>query len=85
MRAAPEATAASATTTTRRKPKRPMRAAANGPVSPNRTRFTDTAAEIVARLHPKSCSSGSISTPGAARNPAAASSVTNVVTATTQA
>jgi hypothetical protein len=69
--------------TTRRTPKRSISAAANGPVRPNRIRFTDTAAPIVPRLQPNSSSSGTISTPGVARKPAAASSVRNVTATTT--
>ena len=55
--------------TTRRMPKRSIRAAANGAVSPYRTRLIETAAEIVeptSRTRPRS---GSISTPGVARSP----------------
>ena len=56
---------------TRRIPNRSISAAANGAVRPNRIRFTDTAAEMVARDHPNSSCSGVMSTPGVARNPAA--------------
>ena len=47
--------------------------------------LTATAAEIVARLQPKACSSGTISTEGVARTPAAVSSRTKVTPTTTQA
>jgi hypothetical protein len=46
--------------------------------------LTETASEMLARLQPNSCSSGTISTPGVARMPAAASRVTKVMAATIQ-
>jgi hypothetical protein len=74
----------SATVTTRRNPIRSTSAAENGPDSPMTTRLMATAAEIVARLHPNSSCSGTISTPGTARNAADASSAVNPAPATTQ-
>jgi hypothetical protein len=82
---APAATRVSAVITTFRRPKRPIRAAANGPIRPKRTRFTDAAAAIVAFDQPNSSSRGPISTPGVLRNPDAAISVTAVTAKTTQA
>ena len=78
------AISASATVTTRRNPIRSTRAAENGPLTPNTTRLIATAAEIVARLQPNSSCSGTISTPGTARNAAEASSAVNPAPATTQ-
>jgi hypothetical protein len=66
-------------------PKRFMKAAAKGPHSPKRRRLMDTAREMTARFQPKSCSRGTISTPGMERMPAAASSVKNVTPNTTHA
>jgi hypothetical protein len=48
-------------------------------------RLMKTAKEMIARFHPNSCSSGTISTPGVARNPAAPISATKVTAATIQA
>ena len=48
-------------------------------------RFTETANPIVARLQPNSFWSGTISTPGVDRNPAAVIRVTNPTAATTHA
>jgi hypothetical protein len=81
----PTAISSSAHVVTRRMPNRSIRAAANGAVSPNSTRFTPTASDSVPRLQPNSSCSGTMSTPGAARNPAAPSSATNATPATTQA
>jgi len=75
----------SAPTTTRRIPKRAMKAAAKGPIRPKRTRLMETAPEISARFQPNSCWSGTIRTPGVARVPAAASRVTKVTPATIHA
>ena len=44
-----------------------------------------TASEMLARVQPNSCSSGTMRTPGVARMPAAASNVTKVMAATIQA
>ncbi len=71
--------------TTRRMPNRFIRAAANGAVSPNSIRFTDTATEMVPRDQPNSSCSGSISAPGVARKPAAPTSATKDTAATHQA
>ena len=81
----PTATVTRAADTTRRMPNRSIRAAANGAVSPYSSRFTDTAEAIVPRGQPNSWCSGSSSTPGVARKPAAATSVTRVAAATGQA
>ncbi len=81
----PAAHSASASSITLRTPNRSIAAAANGPVRPNRTRLTLTASEMVARDQPKSCCSGTMSTPGVDRKPLASSSVTNATPATTQA
>ncbi len=62
--AAPEAMSTSATTTTRRMPKRSMRAAANGAVRPYRTMFTEVARPIDPRDQPNSCRRGPASRPG---------------------
>ena len=75
--ATPVANVASATSTVGRTPKRCMAAAANGPVSPYKARLMDIASEMVARLQPNCCSSGSIMTLGVARVPAAASNTRN--------
>ena len=81
----PEAMSSSAAVTTRRMPNRSMSAAANGAVSPNSSRLTDTASEIVLLVQPNSSCSGTISTPGAARKPAAPSRTRKVTAATVQA
>ena len=54
----PAATSSSAAATTRRMPKRSISAAANGAVSPNSSRLTETAAEIVPSDQPNSSCSG---------------------------
>src|SRR3954449_4849353 len=81
----PVAVTSRATTTTRRMPKRSMSAAANGAVSPYSAMFTATAAEMVDTDQPNSACSGSISTPGTARNAAAPTSARKVTAATHQA
>ena len=81
----PAATRVRAQATTRRMPNRFIRAAANGAVSPNSIRFTETASEIVPRDQPNSSCSGVMSAPGAARNPAAPTSATKETPATYQA
>ena len=70
---------------TRRTPKRCINAAAKGAMKPNRSRLTEMAAEIVARLQPNSSWSGTISTPGVERKPAAPSKVMKTTPATIQA
>ncbi len=80
----PVDTSTRASSTTRRTPNRCMAAAANGPVSPNRTRLTLTARLTASRLNPSSCS-GTSRTPGVERKPLAASRVRNATPATTQA
>ncbi len=76
--ATPTVSRSSAADTVRRRPKRSMIAAANGPIMPYRKMFTATAPLIVASDQPNSRSSGMISTPGVARTPAAISSTRNV-------
>ena len=76
---------ASATSTVRRSPKRSMTAAANGPISRKRNMLIPIAKEIVARDQPNSLSSGTISTPGVARRPAATKQGQKRDAATTQA
>ena len=66
-------------------PKRSISAAAKGPITPYNSRLTPTANEIVARDHWNSCSSGTISTPGAARTPAVSTTIAKVTAATIQA
>jgi hypothetical protein len=61
-----------------------MNAAPNGPISPYRPIFTDTAAEIVVRSQPKAFCNGTISTLGEARTPAVASITRNMVPSTIQ-
>jgi hypothetical protein len=85
VRAAPLAMNKSAPATTGRMPQRSIIAAANGPTNPKRTRLIETARETVARDHPNSPSSGTISTPGVERVPDAASRVMNVTAKTIQA
>ena len=81
--ATPTTTRAAATV--RRTPKRSMKAAANGAVSPYSTRLRLTAPEVTARDQPNSDSIGSSSTPVELRNAAAATSAPSVTPATTQA
>ena len=66
-------------------PKRSISAAANGAVRPNSTRLMLTAAESTVVDQPNSFCSGTISTPGAARNPAAPTSARKATAATIQA
>ena len=73
----PDTSTASATSTVRRIPKYCIDAAANGPVSPYSAMPIEMASEIVPRLQPNSCSSGSIITLGVARVPAAHSRIRN--------
>ena len=82
---APIATIVSATATTRRMPKRSTTAAANGAPSPYTSRLTATAPPISACDQPNWSCSGTISTPGVARNPAAVTSTANVAAAITHA
>jgi len=53
-------------------------AAAKGAISPNSSRRTDSAEEISAVLHPNSCCSGRMKTPGAPTAPATTSAVRKV-------
>ena len=66
----------------RRKPKRSNTPAANGPMSPNRSRLSAIAAEIVAVVQWNSRWRGSISIVGDERTPAAAISNTKASAAT---
>ena len=81
----PAAITVRATATTRRMPKRSIRAAANGAVRPYRARFTETAAPIVPRDQSNSACSGSMRRPGTERKAAAPMIVTKVTAATNQA
>ena len=83
--ATPVAVAVSDSVTVRRTPNRSISAAANGPIAPYSSTLTPTANEIVARDQWNSCSSGTISTPGAARTPAVSTTMTKVIAATIQA
>jgi hypothetical protein len=76
---------ASAPSTTRRRPQRSITEAANGPINPNNAMLTAIDAEITARLHPNSCSSGTMNSPGVARTPAVISITTKVTRAMIQA
>ena len=76
---------ASATITVGRTPKRCMAAAAKGPVRPNRKMPMATARLVVWRDQPKAWPRGTISTPGADRNPAAASSAVKMMATTARA
>ncbi|MNL65646.1 hypothetical protein D3C87_1900030 [compost metagenome] len=70
---------------TRRRPKRSMAAAANGPTSPYRNMPTAAANEIELRLQPKASSSGTSNTLGEDRSPAATSSDRKITATTTNA
>jgi hypothetical protein len=83
--AVPRATAASAAATTRRTPKRSMRAAEKGAISPNRSRLIEIASETWSTRQPNSSSSGVMSTVGVARTPDAISNAAKAAAATTQA
>ena len=85
VRPEPIATSVSEATTTRRMPKRSISAAANGAVTPYRTRLSVTAPLVVARDQPKSSSRGSSSAPVDERNPAAATRAPMVIAATNHA
>ena len=78
----PSAIIARPATMVRRKPKRSMKPAENGPTMPKIISCTAIANEIVARLQPNSSSHGTISTEGAERVPAA-TSIARKLTATT--
>ena len=80
----PAAISSRAALTTRRRPKRFMNAAANGPIRPNRTRRIAKASEMSPVCQPNSRCSGPIITPGAPIAPAVASMVRKVVATTTQ-
>ena len=62
-----------------------MSAPANGPMSPYRKMLIAMANEMVERLQPNSCSSGTMSTLGVARMPAPARSARNVTARMIQA
>ena len=80
-----EAIRASAPSTTRRSPQRSITDAAKGPINPNSAMLTAIEAEIIARLHPNSVSSGTMNRPGVARTPDVISMTTKVTSAITQA
>ena len=69
---APSSSSTSEASTVRRSPIVCISAAANGPIRPPSRMFSEIAPEIVAALQPNACSSGTISTPGAARTPTVA-------------
>ena len=69
----------------RRAPRYSTSAAEKGPIRPKRTRLREIASEMVARLQPKCCSSGTMSTPGVARVAPATSKVAKVTASTIQA
>ncbi len=75
---------ATAAVTTGRTPKRLMKAAENGAISPKRAMRKASAEEMSAALQPNSCSSGRMMTPGAPIAPAVASMTRKVAPATTQ-
>jgi hypothetical protein len=74
----------SATRATGRTPKRFMKAAAKGAISPNSSSRTASADEISEVAQPNSFCSGRISTPGAPTAPAVTSMVRKVTAATAQ-
>ena len=82
--AEPAAVAASATATTLRMPKRSIRAAEKGAISPNSTRLIEIASDTWSTRQPNSSSSGPIRMVGVARTPEATSRATNAAPATTQ-
>jgi hypothetical protein len=81
----PSATISSANVVTVRMPNLSMRAAANGAVSPYRSRLMLTAKDMTLVDHPNSSCSGTINAPGAARKPAAPMRATKAVAATSHA
>src|SRR6202011_2316396 len=82
--ATPAAVSANANAIVRRTPKRSIAAAAKGPTKPVSKMLTPTAKEIVARDQWNSFSSGTDSTPGAARMAAETSNAVKVTATTTQ-
>ena len=80
----PAAMMASAISTIRRTPKRFMKAAANGPSTPNSASRIASAEEISAVCQPNSSWRGTMNTPGAPTAPAVTSMVRKVTAATTQ-
>ena len=82
---APRLITASAPMVMRRNPYRNCRAAANGPINPNKMTLMLTAVPTVLRVHPNSSRSGSIRIAGVDLNPAAPSNVMNAVTKMTHA
>ena len=85
VRALPAPISTRAVAVTARMPNRSISAAANGAVSPKRTRLMLTAADSTVVDQPNSCCNGTIRTPGAARKPAAPTSARNATAATIQA
>ena len=74
----------SAETTTLRRPKRAIMAAANGAIRPNSSSRIDSAEEICVVLQPNSFSSGRMNTPGAPTEAELISEVRNVTATITQ-
>jgi hypothetical protein len=80
----PLATSVRAVSTTLRRPKWFMNAAANGPTRPNRAKRIASAEEISAVSQPNSACSGRMNTPGAPTAPAITSMVRKVTARITQ-
>ena len=80
----PRQIVATAAVTTGRTPKRLMKAAENGAISPKSAIRRARPEEMSAALQPNSFSSGSMMTPGAPIAPAVASITRKVAPATTQ-
>ena len=81
----PAASSNKATAMVRLMPILSKKPAANGPIKPYSSRFTDTASEMVARDQPNSCSSGTIKIPGVDLMPAVVNRVRKVTATTIQA
>ena len=81
----PSATAARATATTRRTPKRSIIAAENGAITPNSTRLIEIASETWSTPQPNSSPRASIRMVGVERTPDATRRATNAAPATTHA
>ena len=82
---APAASNDSELSTVPRMPIRWISAAPNGPTSPPSRILSEIAPEIVAGFQPNACSSGTISTPGAARTPTVARMTVNITPTTIHA
>ncbi len=81
---APSSSRTSEASTVRRSPIVCSSAAANGPIRPPSRMFSEIAPEIVVALQPNAFSSGTISTPGAARTPTVARITVNMTPTTIQ-